>query len=167
MQRPTLSFELFHRRDSIVCSEPTPTPQFQEVKLMKQMSNDFEVDDDGLLHLDGEDALFRTSLSKQPSLDECGTQTSSALWKDPEQGVIIVDWDDTLFATTWLAEKSEFKSWQRDWVSGAAPKLSEQDAHDLAELDKAARSFICAASALGRASLLQDARSLPKLQILR
>ena len=65
--------------------------------------------------------------------------------------MILVDWDDTLFATTWLAGKSEFKSWQREWVSGAPPKLSEEDARDLAELDKAARAFLCAASALGQA----------------
>ncbi|CAE7780997.1 unnamed protein product [Symbiodinium necroappetens] len=141
-------FHCYHRRDSIVCSEPPPTsPHFDEIAVTQIMSNDFEVDEDGLLHLDGEDALVRKASSR---IDETGTQTSSALWKDPEQGVILVDWDDTLFATTWLAGKSEFKSWQREWVSGAPPKLSEEDARDLAELDKAARAFLCAASALGQ-----------------
>ena len=160
MMCSTSGMELFHRRDSVVCSEPPPaspsSPHFQELddvtRIMSGMSNDFEVDEDGLLHLDGEDDLVKKVSSRfsLEALDEGATQTSSGLWKDPEQGVIIVDWDDTLFATTWLAAKSEFKSWQKMWVSGAAPKLSEEDARDLAELDKAARAFLCAASALGK-----------------
>ena len=157
MQRPTLSVNpSFHRRDSVVCSEPAPaSPHFHEHDVVKVMSNDSVLmDEDGLLHLDGEEALLRRARSNT-SIDEHATQSSSAFWKEPEQGVIILDWDDTLFATSWLGDKSEFKSWQRTWVSGAPPKLSEADARDFAELDKAARAFICAASALGRATLLQ------------
>mmetsp|Transcript_36086 Transcript_36086/g.83112 ORF Transcript_36086/g.83112 Transcript_36086/m.83112 type:complete len:437 (+) Transcript_36086:52-1362(+) len=142
------SMELDRREGGVKTEPALLSPKLAEVNVPELVPEDCESDEDGLLHLDGEDALCRKSRSKL-SLDEC-TQTSSALWRDPEQGVIIVDWDDTLFATSWLAEKPEFKSWQREWASGGVPKLSEADAHDLSELDKAARSFILAASALGQ-----------------
>lgn len=35
--------------------------------------------------------------------------------------VIIVDWDDTLFPTSWLSEKGEFRAWQKNWSSASRP----------------------------------------------
>lgn len=113
--------------------------------------------EDGLLHLEGAEQLVskqRSNISNrslQRSVGELSQQTSSAQWQEPEQGVIIVDWDDTLFPTSWLSEKQEFRSWQRRWSSEKKmPEFSQEDLQQLAELDQAARSFVTAASALGQ-----------------
>lgn len=123
----------------------------------KRMIESDEFEEDGLLHLEGAEQLVskqRSNISNRSlrSVGELSQQTSSAQWQEPEQGVIIVDWDDTLFPTSWLSEKQEFRYWQKRWSSSEKkmPEFSQEDLQQLAELDQAARSFVTAASALGQ-----------------
>eukprot|EP00913_Durusdinium_trenchii_P007562 g7106.t1 len=81
---------------------------------IEQKGIEEDSDEDGLLQLDGAELLMCRNVSNR-SNDEVSLQTSSAQWQDPGQGVIIVDWDDTLFPTTWLSEKPKFRTWQRGW----------------------------------------------------
>lgn len=130
---------------------PTRCVSLPEEPCKKMISMSEEEDDEGLLYLEGADALMTKQLSNR-SMGEVSQQTSSAQWQEPEQGVIIVDWDDTLFPTSWLSEKPEFRSWQKGWSSSdkKTPDFSKEDLQLLGELDQAARSFISAASALGQ-----------------
>jgi len=75
--------------------------------------------------------------------------TSSAEWQLPGQVMIFVDWDDTLFPTTWLQGKPAYKDWLDGRVS-ASDVLNEGDRTALEELDQVARAFVVGASQLGR-----------------
>eukprot|EP00435_Cladocopium_sp_Y103_P040570 s1822_g11.t1 len=138
----------------VVLQEPPARCVSMPEEPIKRMIESDELEEDGLLFLEGAEQLVTKTRSNRSvrSLGEVSQQTSSAQWQEPEQGVIIVDWDDTLFPTSWLSEKQEFKSWQKRWSSSEKkmPEFSHEDLQQLAELDQAARSFVTAASALGQ-----------------
>jgi len=75
--------------------------------------------------------------------------TSSATWQIPEGVLIFVDWDNTIFPTTWIEEKPKFQQWWKGECT-AAEVLSADEHMALQELDKSARGFVVAASQLGK-----------------
>eukprot|EP00928_Gymnodinium_smaydae_P033570 TRINITY_DN24009_c1_g3_i1.p1 TRINITY_DN24009_c1_g3~~TRINITY_DN24009_c1_g3_i1.p1 ORF type:complete len:502 (-),score=78.90 TRINITY_DN24009_c1_g3_i1:193-1698(-) len=77
--------------------------------------------------------------------------TSSAQWQVPSSVVILLDWDDTLFPTSWLLEKGWFRNWA-ERMDERLPSVPAEDARLLSELESAARSFVLAASQLGKVS---------------
>lgn len=81
------------------------------------------------------------------TLSSCAT--SGVFWTHPESVLILVDWDDTLFPTTWLYEKPKFKLWMREEIK-AEDVLEPADQKTLSELEHAARACLLRASSLGR-----------------
>eukprot|EP00418_Pyrodinium_bahamense_P012077 CAMPEP_0179120522 /NCGR_PEP_ID=MMETSP0796-20121207/56788_1 /TAXON_ID=73915 /ORGANISM="Pyrodinium bahamense, Strain pbaha01" /LENGTH=333 /DNA_ID=CAMNT_0020819065 /DNA_START=18 /DNA_END=1019 /DNA_ORIENTATION=- len=80
----------------------------------------------------------------------CGSLATTSLeWQASENVVIIIDWDDTIFPTTWLSKMKEFQHWLRT-DGHATPSLNAESAEQLAELDQTARAFLLRASLLGR-----------------
>ncbi|CAE7475672.1 unnamed protein product [Symbiodinium natans] len=77
--------------------------------------------------------------------------TSSGNWQQPESTLIFLDWDDTVFPTTWLESKKAFQAWCRSgaWRSEAAPVLDAADVGMLKEMEQAARSIVSTAFDLG------------------
>mmetsp|Transcript_69591 Transcript_69591/g.123132 ORF Transcript_69591/g.123132 Transcript_69591/m.123132 type:complete len:453 (-) Transcript_69591:38-1396(-) len=76
--------------------------------------------------------------------------TSSMAWQDPNETIIIVDWDDTILPLSWLQTTPVFQKWH---ATGGKPDWNEFTADGrqaLAEIDNAARSFLLTASSLGR-----------------
>lgn len=76
----------------------------------------------------------------------------TALWRQPDNVLIVIDWDDTILPTTWLAMRPWFRNWVRGKgsVETALEGADQKDREKLAELDLAARSFIQTACHLGR-----------------
>jgi len=79
--------------------------------------------------------------------------TSSIRWMEPSETVIILDWDDTIFPTSWLFEKPAFKCWMADAYGhprfGRDVEFSAAEMEELDTLDQAARGLVVSASALG------------------
>lgn len=95
-----------------------------------------------------------TGLSGEGPFEDCGASTaslasSSAQWQVPSGTIIFVDWDDTIFPTSWIEEKPLFKGWLQDKVR-PEEVLGTEDAAVLDDLDKVARAFLSAASCHGR-----------------
>mmetsp|Transcript_112659 Transcript_112659/g.217008 ORF Transcript_112659/g.217008 Transcript_112659/m.217008 type:complete len:438 (-) Transcript_112659:107-1420(-) len=72
--------------------------------------------------------------------------TSSGEWKQPGSVLIIVDWDDTLFPTSWLWNQP----WRDSFLAGSTDQIPHQDLQLLADFDHAARAFLLSASCLGQ-----------------
>eukprot|EP00444_Apocalathium_aciculiferum_P002230 CAMPEP_0183399580 /NCGR_PEP_ID=MMETSP0370-20130417/12026_1 /TAXON_ID=268820 /ORGANISM="Peridinium aciculiferum, Strain PAER-2" /LENGTH=359 /DNA_ID=CAMNT_0025580751 /DNA_START=52 /DNA_END=1131 /DNA_ORIENTATION=+ len=86
--------------------------------------------------------------------------TSSADWRKPEQVLFFLNWDDTLFPTTWFNSRLHFKSWARG-ASNAEEVLGALDAKDrehLDGLDQAARAFLVAAASLGEVCIVTSSQ---------
>ncbi|CAE7283217.1 unnamed protein product, partial [Symbiodinium necroappetens] len=77
--------------------------------------------------------------------------TSSGNWQQPDCTLIFLDWDDTLFPTTWLESKQAFQAWCRSgaWRSEASPHLDAKDVAMLQDMEQAARAIVATASDLG------------------
>ncbi|CAE7486645.1 unnamed protein product [Symbiodinium sp. CCMP2456] len=76
--------------------------------------------------------------------------TSSGNWQQPDCTLIFLDWDDTLFPTTWLESKQAFQDWCRSgaWRSEASPHLDAKDVAMLQDMEQAARAIVATASDL-------------------
>jgi len=86
--------------------------------------------------------------------------TTSADWRKPEQVLFFLNWDDTLFPTTWFNSMLHFSSWARG-ASNAEEVLVALDAKDrehLDGLDRAARAFLVAAATLGEVCIVTSSQ---------
>jgi len=64
--------------------------------------------------------------------------------------LIILDWDDTLFPTTWLESKKAFKNCSKAWQDEQPElHLSPDDLAALEEMDQTARALVLTAADLG------------------
>ncbi|CAJ1414726.1 unnamed protein product, partial [Effrenium voratum] len=137
------------------CGYPDPA------LLVKEDSNltlDF-VDDEKIANrVCGSDNTISTTYSASPETPQNGpgdwrfeplpvSRCTSELWA-PESTLILIDWDDTLFPTTWLESKQAFK---KSSLMGPNPEvnLKPEDLAVLQELDQTASSLVLAASELG------------------
>jgi len=82
--------------------------------------------------------------------------STSAMWMRAPQTVLVLDWDDTLFPTTWLCGKPWFRAWIAN--KGHPDEMEQADKTLLTELDKAVQSFIVTASCLGHICCVTLAR---------
>ncbi|CAE7772944.1 unnamed protein product [Symbiodinium pilosum] len=101
------------------------------------------------------------TLAKQSS--RISTATSSMRWRQPECTLIIVDWDDTIFPTSWLQKKGWFAQWVTSGKLGTFMVRDELDipSNDLAlmeELDTIMEAFLESACELGQVSCVTLAR---------
>mmetsp|Transcript_122 Transcript_122/g.261 ORF Transcript_122/g.261 Transcript_122/m.261 type:complete len:554 (-) Transcript_122:68-1729(-) len=101
------------------------------------------------------EALSPSGSSKSPSavqVMQAMDVQPDAFWKQPENVLILVDWDDTMLPTTWLATRPWFRQWvrQQETHETALQGADEADRRLIGDLDQAARRFILAASRLGK-----------------
>eukprot|EP00931_Biecheleriopsis_adriatica_P061865 TRINITY_DN37219_c0_g1_i1.p1 TRINITY_DN37219_c0_g1~~TRINITY_DN37219_c0_g1_i1.p1 ORF type:complete len:485 (-),score=99.98 TRINITY_DN37219_c0_g1_i1:72-1526(-) len=85
-----------------------------------------------------------SAVTQSTGLPESDRSTS------PAETVIFIDWDDTLFPTSWLAERLKHVSWKDSASWQDRPELFPDDDTKLEQLDKAARAFVLSAATLGR-----------------
>jgi hypothetical protein len=80
------------------------------------------------------------------------TASSSVHFDSPESTLIIVDWDDTLFPTSWMQRNRAFAAWQHGDLDAEAllQQMEDADVKVLRELDSCACALILAANQLGR-----------------
>ncbi|CAK9064133.1 unnamed protein product [Durusdinium trenchii] len=95
------------------------------------------------------------AVHRQPSGESIAS--SSACWKHPDSVIFIIDWDDTIFPTTWIQKKDWFGQWTRavklgELLCSEDLDISSEDQAFLDELDRVASSFLLAASYLGHVS---------------
>jgi hypothetical protein len=64
---------------------------------------------------------------------------------------LVLDFDDTLFPTSWFSEHQFFTDWMRHQIEGdvVLEQLGPENREELHELDLSARAFVLAASQLG------------------
>eukprot|EP00913_Durusdinium_trenchii_P008505 g7986.t1 len=68
----------------------------------------------------------------------------------PSSTLILLDWDDTLFPTTWLESKKAFKNASKAWQDEQPEvHLSAEDLGALEEMDETARALVQTAAELG------------------
>ncbi|CAJ1373787.1 unnamed protein product [Effrenium voratum] len=86
--------------------------------------------------------------------------SSSFRWRHPESVLIIVDWDDTLFPTSWMWQKDFFRKWVQEGMTGRQTEvdLPPEDAKFLAEIDTVAHALLLDALELGQVSCVTLAR---------
>ncbi|CAE7471303.1 unnamed protein product [Symbiodinium natans] len=101
------------------------------------------------------------ALAKQSS--RISVATSSMRWRQPECTLIIVDWDDTMFPTTWLQQKGWFAQWVTCGKLGTFMERDEltippNDLALISELDTVLEAFLLSACALGQVSCVTLAR---------
>jgi len=112
------------------------------------------------------------ALAALRQLSKTSVASSSARWKQPESVIIIVDWDDTIFPTSWIQNKEWFCQWFQATKLGEDPcrqdlALSQEELSFLEELDAIAESFFLSASALGRVSCVTLAQRPWQLRTMR
>eukprot|EP00931_Biecheleriopsis_adriatica_P010014 TRINITY_DN11110_c0_g1_i3.p1 TRINITY_DN11110_c0_g1~~TRINITY_DN11110_c0_g1_i3.p1 ORF type:complete len:614 (-),score=134.55 TRINITY_DN11110_c0_g1_i3:891-2732(-) len=92
------------------------------------------------------------SSAKAHDLLKAIDETPPPPWREPDNVLILLDWDDTLLPTTWLATRGWFKQWvrQKGSCETALQEADERDQQLLQNLDQAACIFIKAASCFGR-----------------
>lgn len=106
------------------------------------------IDDDKASDMGSDQQSTLNSPVSAPSVAS-SLATTSAFWRDPGSVVIVIDWDDTFFPTTWLSELPNFKRWMRDEIDASQVLETESDRLALAELDKAAQACLKRACQLG------------------
>lgn len=80
----------------------------------------------------------------------CSSTSLSPPLLTPESTLIILDWDDTLFPTTWLQSKKAFKNCSKAWQDEQPDvQLSADDLAALEEMDQTARALVLTAADLG------------------
>jgi hypothetical protein len=84
---------------------------------------------------------------------ETASMSSAALFDSPGHTLIIIDWDDTLFPTSWMTRQyGAFEVWSQGNLdaTGFLEQMEPADADALHELDCCARAVIITASELGQ-----------------
>eukprot|EP00930_Biecheleria_cincta_P011465 TRINITY_DN1142_c0_g1_i2.p1 TRINITY_DN1142_c0_g1~~TRINITY_DN1142_c0_g1_i2.p1 ORF type:complete len:408 (+),score=76.85 TRINITY_DN1142_c0_g1_i2:42-1226(+) len=104
------------------------------------------------------DNVTKASSSRVPREREPSEESSSLLWKSPEGTLIIVDWDDTLFPTSWISTKDWFQGWVRTRKWEGVASIPSEDRKSLNRLDTAARAFLLMADTVGQVSCVTLAR---------